>query len=266
MCLSTIFCRTPQSPDAGAGRTWASDLVVSARAGLPVAPRSPSRTAADIAAHDAVLQTCKRHWPASKILKTIRGWMFPYFKCRIRPGIVRKKLTPSEESPMACTPRRPWRAMAVVLLASVLTLSLRPASGQEPAADSAPSGHESIDMSMSMPDQRVTPPNRPSSSRTEEEVSSIKIWLVSWAFLRDSSFLGKLRCASAGRRCDTLGLPVFYLPVCSCSSPATRSSGPLVPRAGRTVSLTTRKTCSTRFFQRFYCFLGFLRGNARAAF
>jgi len=244
MCLSTIFCRKPQSPDPGAARTWASDLVVSARAGLPVAPRSPSRTAADIAAHDAVLQTCKRHWTASKILKTIRGWMFPYFKSRIRPGIVRKKLTPSEESPMACTPRRPWRAMAVVLLASVLALSIRPASIQEPAADSA-SGEESMDMSMSMPDQTQSDPhNRPSSSRTEEEVSSITIWRVSCSFLRDSSFLGKLRCASAGRRCDTLGLPVFYLPVFSCSSSATRSSGRLVPRAGRTVSLTIRKTCS----------------------
>src|SRR5580704_1160515 len=40
----------------------------------------------DIAAHDAVLQTGKRHWRASKVVKTMRGWMFPYFKSRVLPG------------------------------------------------------------------------------------------------------------------------------------------------------------------------------------
>ena len=40
----------------------------------------------DIAAHETVLQTGKRHWPASKAMKTMRGWMFPYFKSRILPG------------------------------------------------------------------------------------------------------------------------------------------------------------------------------------
>ncbi len=40
----------------------------------------------DIAAHDAVLRTGKRHWPASKILNTMKGWMFPYFKSRVLPG------------------------------------------------------------------------------------------------------------------------------------------------------------------------------------
>src|ERR1700737_287376 len=40
----------------------------------------------DIAAHDAVVRTGQRHWPASRILKTMRGWMFPYFKSRLSPG------------------------------------------------------------------------------------------------------------------------------------------------------------------------------------
>ena len=40
----------------------------------------------DIAAHETVLQTGKRHWPASKVMKTMRGWMFPYFKSRVLPG------------------------------------------------------------------------------------------------------------------------------------------------------------------------------------
>jgi len=40
----------------------------------------------DIAAHEAVVRTGKRHWPASKILKTMKGWMFPYFKSRALPG------------------------------------------------------------------------------------------------------------------------------------------------------------------------------------
>src|SRR6266568_4219604 len=40
----------------------------------------------DIAAHDAVLRTGKRHWPASNVMKTMRGWMFPYFKSRVLPG------------------------------------------------------------------------------------------------------------------------------------------------------------------------------------
>ena len=40
----------------------------------------------DIAAHETVVRTGKRHWPASKILKTMKGWMFPYFKSRVLPG------------------------------------------------------------------------------------------------------------------------------------------------------------------------------------
>src|SRR5579863_9332108 len=36
--------------------------------------------------HPAVLQTGKRHWPASKVMKTMRGWMVPYLKSRVLPG------------------------------------------------------------------------------------------------------------------------------------------------------------------------------------
>ncbi len=28
----------------------------------------------------------KRHWPTSKVMKYVRGWMLPYFKSRILPG------------------------------------------------------------------------------------------------------------------------------------------------------------------------------------
>ena len=56
----------------------------------PAFPQHPALMheldAADIAAHDAVLRTGKRHWPASKVMKTMRGWMFPYFKSRVLPG------------------------------------------------------------------------------------------------------------------------------------------------------------------------------------
>ncbi len=56
----------------------------------PVFPQHPALfhelDAADIAAHDTVLRTGKRHWPASKVLKTMKGWMFPYFKSRVLPG------------------------------------------------------------------------------------------------------------------------------------------------------------------------------------
>src|SRR5260370_8737310 len=39
----------------------------------------------DIAGHEAVVRTGKRHWPASKVMKTMRVWMFPYFKSPILP-------------------------------------------------------------------------------------------------------------------------------------------------------------------------------------
>jgi len=56
----------------------------------PIFPQHPALMheldAQDIAAHEHVLRTGKRQWPASKILKSMRGWMVPYFKSRILPG------------------------------------------------------------------------------------------------------------------------------------------------------------------------------------
>jgi pyruvate-formate lyase-activating enzyme len=56
----------------------------------PVFPQYPELLheidEAGIAAHEFVLRTGKRQWPPSRILKTMRGWMFPYFKSRIYPG------------------------------------------------------------------------------------------------------------------------------------------------------------------------------------
>jgi hypothetical protein len=53
----------------------------------PVFPQHPELMhdldAEDIAAHDHVLRTGQRYWPASRIF---RGWMFPYFKSRVLPG------------------------------------------------------------------------------------------------------------------------------------------------------------------------------------
>src|SRR5215831_4476936 len=42
--------------------------------------------AADIAAHDHVLNTGKRQWPASWVFQNMKGWMFPYFKSILLPG------------------------------------------------------------------------------------------------------------------------------------------------------------------------------------
>ena len=42
--------------------------------------------AADIAAHEQVVRTGKRHCGPGKILNTMNGWMFPYFKSRISRG------------------------------------------------------------------------------------------------------------------------------------------------------------------------------------
>ena len=50
----------------------------------PVFPQHPELIheldEADIAAHDHVLNTGKREWPASRIFKNMTGWMFPYFQ------------------------------------------------------------------------------------------------------------------------------------------------------------------------------------------
>src|SRR5260370_7637945 len=40
----------------------------------------------DIAAHETVLQTGKRHWPASKVLTTMRGSIFPNFQPHTHPA------------------------------------------------------------------------------------------------------------------------------------------------------------------------------------
>lgn len=56
----------------------------------PVFPQHPELIhdldEADRAAHEHVLTHGQRQWPASRILKTMRGWMTPYFKSRILPG------------------------------------------------------------------------------------------------------------------------------------------------------------------------------------
>jgi MoaA/NifB/PqqE/SkfB family radical SAM enzyme len=56
----------------------------------PVFPQHPELLhdldADDIAAHNQVLTTGKRHWPTSRILENMRGWMVPYLKSRVLPG------------------------------------------------------------------------------------------------------------------------------------------------------------------------------------
>ncbi len=74
------------SPVASTGQKPQTSLVLPS----PVFPQHPALLHdiedTDIAAHETVLRTGKRHWPASKVMKTMRGWMFPYFKSRILPG------------------------------------------------------------------------------------------------------------------------------------------------------------------------------------
>ena len=41
---------------------------------------------ADLAVHEEVVRTGQRHWPPRRILKSMRGWMFPYFKSLLLPG------------------------------------------------------------------------------------------------------------------------------------------------------------------------------------
>jgi MoaA/NifB/PqqE/SkfB family radical SAM enzyme len=56
----------------------------------PVFPQHPELLheidETDIAAHEYVRQHGHRRWGAAKILDTMHGWMFPYFKSRIRRG------------------------------------------------------------------------------------------------------------------------------------------------------------------------------------
>lgn len=55
----------------------------------PVFPQHPELLheldPADIAAHEQVVRSGRRHWPVSRILKTMRGWMVPYVKSRVLP-------------------------------------------------------------------------------------------------------------------------------------------------------------------------------------
>lgn len=56
----------------------------------PEFPRHPELLheidAEDIAAHEHVLRNGRRQWTAAQIFSTMKGWMFPYFKSRIRRG------------------------------------------------------------------------------------------------------------------------------------------------------------------------------------
>src|SRR5271165_4722355 len=76
-----------QSPQAMASRRGGGELLSLPE---PVFPQQPQLfhdlTADEIAEHQNVVQTGQRHWPASRILNNMRGWMFPYFKSRIMPG------------------------------------------------------------------------------------------------------------------------------------------------------------------------------------
>src|SRR5262249_20621635 len=56
----------------------------------PVFPLHPELlgevTAADLATHEAVIGGGRRHWTAPLVLRTMRGWLFPYIKSRVLPG------------------------------------------------------------------------------------------------------------------------------------------------------------------------------------
>jgi MoaA/NifB/PqqE/SkfB family radical SAM enzyme len=56
----------------------------------PVFPLHPGLlgeiTEADLAAHEAILQGGRRRWTAPLVLRTMRGWLFPYIKSRVLPG------------------------------------------------------------------------------------------------------------------------------------------------------------------------------------
>jgi hypothetical protein len=85
--LHDVLRQAPDSPTpAGAEHELRKALALPS----PVFPEHPALLheidAADIAAHATVLQNGKRPWPASTVLKTMKGWMFPYFKSRLLPG------------------------------------------------------------------------------------------------------------------------------------------------------------------------------------
>jgi pyruvate-formate lyase-activating enzyme len=81
--LHSLLQQPPEKPSSDTSRQLQTLPV-------PVFPQQPELIheldAEDIAAHDRVLQTGKRYWPASRVLKSMRGWMLPYFKSRVLPG------------------------------------------------------------------------------------------------------------------------------------------------------------------------------------
>jgi hypothetical protein len=74
------------SPLAGVAREPQTSLGLPS----PVFPQYPALLhqidSADVDAHQANPQTGTRHWPTSKIMKTMCGWMFPKFESHILPG------------------------------------------------------------------------------------------------------------------------------------------------------------------------------------
>jgi len=78
------------SPNPPPNRLLPSEIPSGQTLPTPEFPQHPELfhdlDAQDIAAHQTVIDTGKRHWPADRILKTMRGWMFPYFKSRMLPG------------------------------------------------------------------------------------------------------------------------------------------------------------------------------------
>ena len=82
--LHTLLQQPPQEPERDSLGPGDEPLPV------PVFPQHPELVheldMEDMAAHEQVLQTGRRHWPASRVLKTMRGWMVPYFKSRVLPG------------------------------------------------------------------------------------------------------------------------------------------------------------------------------------
>src|SRR5579862_7561200 len=85
--LHDLLKKPPTSPEpVGTEQKFRISLALPS----PVFPQHPDLLhevdATDVAAHEVVLNTGRRDWPASKVLKTMRGWMLPYFKSRVLPG------------------------------------------------------------------------------------------------------------------------------------------------------------------------------------
>ena len=79
--LHDLLKKPPASPKpAGAEKEFRISLPLPS----PVFPQHPELLhevdAIDIAAHETVLHTGKRHWPLSRVLKTMEGWMVSIFQ------------------------------------------------------------------------------------------------------------------------------------------------------------------------------------------